>query len=111
MLEWYRARSRQLGSAEGGSVALERLQLVEANLDDESTGPGDREDLLGLYRRALNIVRDEFQERTWKAFVGRVLEGRSTADVASDLGLTPDAVRMAKMRVLNRIRHELREPL
>jgi hypothetical protein len=29
--------------------------------------------------------------------------------VGAELGLTPDAVRMAKMRVLNRLRQELRE--
>jgi DNA-directed RNA polymerase specialized sigma24 family protein len=32
--------------------------------------------------------------------------GRSTADVAADLGLTANAVRIAKSRIRSRLRHD-----
>jgi RNA polymerase sigma-70 factor (ECF subfamily) len=35
------------------------------------------------------------------------IEGRATADVAADLGMQPGAVRVAKSRVLQRLRREL----
>jgi RNA polymerase sigma-70 factor, ECF subfamily len=37
------------------------------------------------------------------------VQGHSPRDVAADLGVTPDAVRMAKSRVLRRLREELPE--
>jgi RNA polymerase sigma-70 factor (ECF subfamily) len=57
--------------------------------------------------RALEQIRGEFQERTWRAFWGVVVEGRAAADVAADLGMTPGAVRVSKSRVLLRLRREL----
>ena len=40
-------------------------------------------------------------------YVKREAEGRATADVAADLDMKPGAVRVAKSRVLLRLRHEL----
>jgi DNA-directed RNA polymerase specialized sigma24 family protein len=36
-----------------------------------------------------------------------VLEGNRTAEVAADLGITSNAVRIAKSRVLSRFRQEI----
>ncbi|HTU20436.1 MAG TPA: hypothetical protein VMG10_20395 [Gemmataceae bacterium] len=36
-----------------------------------------------------------------------MLEGKRTAEVAADLGVTPNAVRIAKSRVLSRFRQEI----
>jgi len=60
-----------------------------------------------LVRRALEIMQGEFQPATWKACWAVVVEGRPTADVAVELGLSPGAVRSAKFRVLCRLREEL----
>jgi RNA polymerase sigma-70 factor (ECF subfamily) len=38
-----------------------------------------------------------------------VIEGRQAADVAADLGVKPGTVRVAKSRVLLRLRRELGE--
>ena len=50
------------------------------------------------------MVRGEFEERTWQAFWQTVVEGRSPVDLAADLGVSPAAVRMAKSRVLRRLK-------
>lgn len=94
--------------AAGGSDAARRLQQV---LDrpplDEETVPEDDALFDDLLRHALESIRGEFHDRTWRAFWGVVVEGRATADVAADLEMQPGTVRVAKSRVLLRLRREL----
>jgi len=61
-----------------------------------------------LLRRALELLRDEFQPATWKAFQEHGLNGRPAAAVAAELALTVGAVYAAKCRVLGRLRERLR---
>src|SRR5438046_1738059 len=51
-----------------------------------------------LARRALEIMRDEFQPTTWQACWAVVVEGRAAADVAAELGMSVGAVYAAKVR-------------
>lgn len=60
-----------------------------------------------LVGRALEVIRAEFQPTTWKACWGFLVEGRPAADVAAELGLSENAVYIAKCRVLRRLRREL----
>jgi RNA polymerase sigma-70 factor (ECF subfamily) len=60
-----------------------------------------------LLRSALERVRTQVRENTWRAFVGTALEGRPAGDLAEELGMTPGAVRVARSRVLQRLRSEL----
>jgi len=60
-----------------------------------------------LVGQALRLMRAEFQPTTWQACWEHVVSGKSAAEVARDLGLTPGAVRAAKFRVLCRLRQEL----
>ena len=57
--------------------------------------------------RALALIRGEFEERTWGAFWRTAVEGRAAKDVGAELGLSAGAVRVAKSRVLHRLREEL----
>ena len=57
--------------------------------------------------QALANVREEFAEQTWKAFWMVVIDGRETSDVAKDLSMRPGTVRVAKSRVLKRLRLEI----
>jgi RNA polymerase sigma-70 factor (ECF subfamily) len=57
--------------------------------------------------RALESIRGEFHENTWRAFWGVVVEGRAAADVGADLDMRPGTVRVSKSRVLLRLRKEL----
>jgi RNA polymerase sigma-70 factor (ECF subfamily) len=60
-----------------------------------------------LFARALDRIRAEFEERTWSAFWRMAVEGRTAKDVGADLAMSPGAVRVAKSRVLRRLRQEL----
>ncbi|HVS36364.1 MAG TPA: sigma-70 family RNA polymerase sigma factor, partial [Gemmataceae bacterium] len=63
-----------------------------------------RQHLIG---RAMQIMQSDFEAKTWKACWAVVVDGRSGAEVAADLGLTIEAVYAARSRVLRRLRQEL----
>ena len=60
-----------------------------------------------LVKRALELIRDQFQPATWQAFWKTVVEGQAGKKVAVDLGLSINAVYIAKSRVLTSLRREL----
>jgi RNA polymerase sigma-70 factor (ECF subfamily) len=60
-----------------------------------------------LVGRALQMMQTDFEPTSWKACWEVVVEGRSAGEVASQLGLTPAAVYVAKSRILRRLRQEL----
>jgi RNA polymerase sigma-70 factor (ECF subfamily) len=60
-----------------------------------------------LLHRLLELIRPEFQEKTWQAFREHTLEGRPAAAVGADLGMTEGAVYSARFRVMVRLRAEL----
>lgn len=100
---------RQAGEplAAGGTAALEKLEQLPDEWNDDSADPRDRSEMQSLYRRAVDHVREQFEERTWQAFWRTAIEGQATAHVADDLGLTQNSVRKYKSRVLRRLRQEL----
>ena len=103
VLEHFR-RSGRNPRGSGGTDALIQLREVEdaAPVADEDEDPV--EELDGLRRRALELVRSEFEERTWRAFWLTVVESRAPADIAAEMGVSPTAIRMAKSRVLRRLK-------
>ena len=56
--------------------------------------------------RTIPLIRSEFEEQTWRAFWLSAVEGRDSPSVAAELGMSPVAVRIAKSRVLARLREE-----
>ena len=60
-----------------------------------------------LLRHALSNIQTHFTEQTWRAFWMVVIDGRETSDVAADLEMRPGTVRVAKSRVLKRLRLEV----
>jgi RNA polymerase sigma-70 factor (ECF subfamily) len=101
--------------AVGGSEAAFKLQqfpdagLSGLSLETDSLDPHNEILLNDLLRNALESIRCEFHERTWRAFWGVVVDGRATLDVARDLEMQPGTVRVAKSRVLLRLRRELEQ--
>lgn len=57
--------------------------------------------------QALALMRREFQPTTWKACWELVVSGRPARDVARELGISENAVYIAKGRVLRRLRQQL----
>lgn len=100
-----RARSeRRHGGAAGGSSAQARLSATADPAD--SVEPTD-DGTFNIARRALDLVRGEFEPRTWEAFWQVTVEGRRPDVVADALGLKVAAVYTYKSRVLRRLREEL----
>jgi RNA polymerase sigma-70 factor (ECF subfamily) len=60
-----------------------------------------------LVGRALKVMQTEFQPATWKACWECVACGKSAAEVAALLGISENAVYIARCRVLRRLRREL----
>jgi RNA polymerase sigma-70 factor, ECF subfamily len=60
----------------------------------------DRHVLRGL----LNLVRPEFAPSSWEAFRLTTLDARPVPEVAAELGLTANAVHVARSRILARLR-------
>jgi RNA polymerase sigma-70 factor (ECF subfamily) len=109
VLQHFRRRGRH-PKASGGTDAYLRLQQVEVGGAADAPDEEDlAEELDGLRRRALELVRSEFEASTWQAFWRTVVEGRSPADIAAELGVSAAAVRMAKSRVLHRLKEEFGE--
>lgn len=105
-----RRRLREPDVAGGSEFSHQLQQFPERSALPESVELefGDEDKIWnGVLRTALQSIQREFHERTWQAFWGTVVEGRAAADVAHDLDMKPGAVRVAKSRVLLRLRREL----
>lgn len=97
-------RQRRHGSANGDDgvdpdlipETDPRLQLDEAEYRAQ------------VVRRALALMQEHFEPNTWKACWEFVVNDRPAAEVSAELGISENAVYLAKSRVLRHLRHELR---
>lgn len=95
-------------AAAGGTEAAHRMQQVaDPHALDDLPEVADDPLFDELLHKALESIRGEFHERTWQAFWRVVVEGRTAVDAGADLNMKPGAVRVAKSRVLMRLRREL----
>lgn len=103
VLDHFRKTNKQpqgIGGAEANawlsSIPEQLSELDEDNVADSH-----------FFYAALQLIQSNFEDTTWRAFWGVVIEGRSPQDVAEELHITSGAVRVAKCRVLQKLRHEL----
>jgi RNA polymerase sigma-70 factor, ECF subfamily len=89
----------------GGDSAFR--DLADSDAADDSEAPPESK--AEVVRRALELIRDEFEPATWQAFWGVQVEDQPAAAVAEALGLSPNAVYKARARVLRRLRDEFGE--
>lgn len=103
LLDHLRRRDKQ-PHGQGGTDAQRRMLDVpeQDDLPDDSG-----QETSNLYHRALELVRSEFEERTWQMFWRAAVEGQAPADIAADMKVSPAAVRQAKSRVLRRLKEEV----
>jgi RNA polymerase sigma-70 factor (ECF subfamily) len=91
--------------AEGGSGAAAALQQI-ADPDSDLNRQWDEEHDRYVLGCLLDLVDEEFEPTTLRAFRRLALDGATGAVVAEELGLSVAAVYVAKSRVLQRIRQE-----
>ena len=105
-LKLKRARRVDAGSqASGGSGATAALQQI-ADPDSDLNRQWDDEHDRYVLGCLLDLVEQEFEPTTLRAFRRLALDGASGAQVAEEMGMSLAAVYMAKSRVLQRIRQE-----
>jgi RNA polymerase sigma-70 factor (ECF subfamily) len=109
MLLKHFSRTDRQPQASGGSEALVKLQEVADAADTLSEEEDPPSELQALRLRALELVRDQVEERTWRAFWLTAIEGHSPSEVAAGLGVSPTTVRVAKSRVLRRLKEQFGE--
>jgi RNA polymerase sigma-70 factor (ECF subfamily) len=88
-------------SVSNGFAAVPDSPLPEGGSSSE-----DKSDRL-LLGRVLDLIRSEFEDRTWQAFWRTAVDDRCPAEVAGELLMSAGAVRVAKSRVLRRLWQEL----
>ena len=91
----------------------ERLQSDRSLLADALQDPRselsqqwDREHANHVLEKLQELVAPEFSPISWQAFRMRVFEEKPTGEVAAALGISKNAVDIAKSRVLARLREE-----
>jgi RNA polymerase sigma-70 factor (ECF subfamily) len=100
---FWRGRDRRLALGQPDLDALDRLEDPDSALSRLWDEEHDRH----VARRLLELIEPEFEPTTWQAFRRLVLDGQPTRDVAQALGVSANAVRIAKSRVLARFRREV----
>src|SRR5262245_43163697 len=92
-------------SASGGSGATAALQQI-ADPDSDLNRRWDEDHDRYVLGCLLDLVEEEFEPATLRAFRRLAFDGASGAAVAGELGMSVAAVYVAKSRVLHRIRQE-----
>jgi RNA polymerase sigma-70 factor (ECF subfamily) len=109
----FRRESHHPHAAGGTTAQLRLLELPDAPTgDDAETSENNAavdHSFQELFRRALAQIEQHFEAQTWQAFWRVVVEGKTTQEVARELSMQPGTVRVAKSRVLHRLRKELGE--
>jgi RNA polymerase sigma-70 factor (ECF subfamily) len=100
---WREHRIRPITVTCGSEDILGQLEDPESSLSRLWDEEHDRH----VAHRLLELIAPEFEAVTWQAFKYLVLEGRGTAEVATLLSISANAARIAKSRVLKRLREEM----
>ena len=106
--DYVRAKAGR-ANAVGGTQIQRRLGEIPDYLDnvDESVVEPGKDDQHQLIHSVLEMLRDEFEEKTWTAFWRATVKGHTSAEIAEDLDMSKPAIRQAKYRVLRRLRQEV----
>lgn len=100
---WWKKHKNQRRLAGDGELS----GLEDSSAAAELTRKWDEEHDCFLVRRARELMEAEFQPTTWKACWEFVYKGRPAKDIADELGITENAVFLAKFRVTRRLKEEL----
>jgi RNA polymerase sigma-70 factor (ECF subfamily) len=99
--------ARRIRPQSSGDSATHRLLHAQP----EAVGDGDETWEMEYQRRlaaiAMERVKSEFQENTWRAFWLTAVEGVAASEVSRQIGLSPGAIYVAKSRVLARLKDEV----
>ena len=98
--------ARRIRPKATGDTTTNRL-LNSEPAADESSDAWELEYQRRTTYLAMEKIKSEFQDKTWKAFLLTAVEGNSAADVSKQIGLSAGAIYVAKSRVLARLKDEV----
>jgi RNA polymerase sigma-70 factor (ECF subfamily) len=98
------AQARQPQAA--GDTAIR--QFAESEPDPASESGWDRDYQATLVSWAAHQIEGEFQEQTWKAFWRTAILGEPAGAVAGELGLSLNALYIARSRITSRLKQTIR---
>jgi RNA polymerase sigma-70 factor (ECF subfamily) len=101
---WRSEKERPLATGDSDFNHRTLLQLEDPNSDLSRLWDFEHDQHVG--QQLLKLVRPDFAPMTWEAFL-RQLRGERPAAVAADLGMSLNAVYLAKSSVLKRLRQEM----
>jgi RNA polymerase sigma factor (sigma-70 family) len=103
--DYWKSRQTMPETADSAEILqeLNRLQDPASDLNQL----WDREHDIFLARRVLEVIERDFVPSTWQAFRRVFLDGAKPAEVAAEMGISVNAVHLAKWRVLRRARREI----
>ncbi len=107
VINWLKHRDRRLVATDGSDM-LAMLDMLPA-AEEPASAEFDYELRRAMFLRAAEQVRTEVQPATWAAFWETSIAGKSPADAAGKLGMSLGAIRVAKCRVLARLRAKVNE--
>jgi RNA polymerase sigma-70 factor, ECF subfamily len=99
---WRSGKTRPVALGGDGTDMLDQLADPDSGLSQE----WDDEHDLHVVRRLMQLLESEFKPDSWQAFRRAALEKVPVDQVAAELGMTPNAVYIAKSRILQRLRQE-----
>jgi RNA polymerase sigma-70 factor (ECF subfamily) len=99
-------RSRQTSAQTTGGSASGFLEEIADPASDPDRRWEQEHDQF-IIRRALELMQPELTASTWQAFRRQALDGAKPAVVAAELGISVNAVALAKYRVMRRLRQYL----
>jgi RNA polymerase sigma-70 factor (ECF subfamily) len=101
---WRSAARREVGSGDSDQWRRMSEQLATESDSAEWDAAYERQ----LLEYAARQVRADFSEATWSAFWQTAVEGREGRAIAEELGLSVAAVYLARGRVMNRLKEQVR---
>jgi RNA polymerase sigma-70 factor (ECF subfamily) len=90
-----------------GQVADPRVDPMQAALSGSDPPSELASDLAAARTRAVAMLRDSFDPRSWQMFWETAVQGREPAQVAEELGVSRWAVYKARARVLQRLKQQM----
>jgi RNA polymerase sigma-70 factor (ECF subfamily) len=104
--DWITSRNRQ---AVGSGDTTTFRELADHPIPDDGDLEDEREYQRCLFRCAADSIRNKFHVSTWQAFWLTYVENTSCEAAAEQLGLSIEAVYVARGRVLRRLRQRIHE--
>ena len=111
--DYYRKRNKTADKAAGGVNQVEFLAAAQEPSGTWNTSLlASDVSIVSSFKnqhiqKVIKDVRANISQRDWKLFWRIAVDGQSAADAARELGITANAARLVKMRVLKRLKNGL----